>query len=76
MIVEISPSVRVGAGQNLLLIAGPCQIESLDHCLMVGESVQKAIRDLPISLVFKSSFDKANRTSLQGKRGIGMDEGL
>lgn len=76
MIVEISPNVRVGIGQNLLLIAGPCQIESLDHCLMVGESVQKAIRDLPVSLVFKSSFDKANRTSLKGKRGIGIDEGL
>jgi 2-dehydro-3-deoxyphosphooctonate aldolase (KDO 8-P synthase) len=43
---------------------------------MVGESVQNAIRDLPVSLVFKSSFDKANRTSLKGKRGIGMDEGL
>ncbi len=76
MIVEISPNVKVGVGQNLLLIAGPCQIESLDHCRMVGESVQNAIRDLPVSLVFKSSFDKANRTSLKGKRGIGMDEGL
>ncbi len=76
MIVEISPNVRVGDGQKLLLIAGPCQIESLDHCLMVGEAVQAAIRHLPVSLVFKSSFDKANRTSLKGKRGIGMDEGL
>jgi 2-dehydro-3-deoxyphosphooctonate aldolase (KDO 8-P synthase) len=76
VIVEISPNVKVGVGQNLLLIAGPCQIESLDHCRMVGESVQNAIRDLPVSLVFKSSFDKANRTSLKGKRGIGMDEGL
>ncbi len=76
MIVDISPHVRVGAGQKLLLIAGPCQIESFDHCRMVGESVQTAIRDLPVSLVFKSSFDKANRTSLKGKRGIGMDEGL
>jgi 2-dehydro-3-deoxyphosphooctonate aldolase (KDO 8-P synthase) len=76
VIVEISPEVKVGDGQKLLLIAGPCQIESLDHCCMVGEAVQKAIRNLPVSLVFKSSFDKANRTSLKGRRGIGMDEGL
>lgn len=76
MIVEISPQVKVGDGQKLLLIAGPCQIESLEHCLMVGDAIQKATKDLPISLVFKSSFDKANRTSIKGARGIGIDEGI
>lgn len=76
MIVDISPEVKVGDGQKLLLIAGPCQIESLDHCLMIGETIQKATRDLPISIVFKSSFDKANRTSIKGARGIGIDEGI
>jgi len=76
VIVDISPEVKVGDGQKLLLIAGPCQIESLDHCLMIGETIQKATRDLPISIVFKSSFDKANRTSIKGARGIGIDEGI
>ncbi len=76
MIVNIGHGVKVGDGQKLLLIAGPCQIESLDHCLRIGEHVQSAIRNLPVSLVFKSSFDKANRTSIKGARGIGIDEGL
>jgi 2-dehydro-3-deoxyphosphooctonate aldolase (KDO 8-P synthase) len=76
VIVEISPTVRVGANQKLLLIAGPCQIESLDHCLLVGRYLQKACADLPVSLVFKSSFDKANRTSASSQRGVGIEEGL
>lgn len=76
MIVDIGHGVTVGDGQKLLLIAGPCQIESLEHCLRIGEHVQNAVKDLPASLVFKSSFDKANRTSIKGARGIGMDEGL
>ncbi len=62
--------------RRLLLLAGPCQIESLDHCLMLAEQIQNATQDLPIEVVFKSSFDKANRTSIEGTRGIGIDEGL
>lgn len=76
MIVEIAPSVSVGPGQKLLVIAGPCQIESLEHCLMIGKHVKNACAQLPVSLVFKSSFDKANRTSAAGKRGVGIDQGL
>lgn len=76
MIVEISSSVKVGEGQKLLIIAGPCQIESREHCLSIAEFLKKATERLPVSLVFKSSFDKANRTSVAGKRGIGMDQGL
>jgi len=76
VIVEISPSVRVGADQKLLLIAGPCQIESREHCLSIAEFLRKETERFPVSLVFKSSFDKANRTSVSGKRGIGIDEGL
>ena len=74
--VEISPHVRVGAGQPLLLIAGPCQIESLDHCLHIADFVQRITKKLPLQFVFKSSFDKANRTSISSTRGIGMEEGL
>lgn len=74
--VAITPSVSVGSEHNLLLIAGPCQIQSLDHCLMIGSYLRKAIESLPVSLVFKSSFDKANRTSGQSARGVGLEEGL
>ncbi len=76
MTVEISSQVKVGPGEKLLVIAGPCQIESLDHCLMIGDALIKATGSLPVSLVFKSSFDKANRTSAASARGVGMDEGL
>ena len=73
---EIAPSVRVGEGEKLLVIAGPCQIESKEHALMIATTLQKICAKLPVSLVFKSSFDKANRTSLKGKRGIGIESGL
>lgn len=76
MLVEISPSVRVGDDQKLLIIAGPCQIESRDHTLRIAEFLKRELDRFPVSLVFKSSFDKANRTSIKGARGIGMDAGL
>ncbi len=76
MSVEISSNVKVGSGEKLLLIAGPCQMESLDHSLMIGEYLLKATASLPVALVFKSSFDKANRTSAQSARGVGIEEGL
>ncbi|MCB0338230.1 MAG: 3-deoxy-8-phosphooctulonate synthase [Bdellovibrionales bacterium] len=74
--IEISPTVVVGNDQPLLIIAGPCQIESLEHSLKIADYLQKNLSDLPINLVYKSSFDKANRTSLSGKRGPGIEEGL
>ncbi len=76
MKVNISPSVSVGDGEKLLVIAGPCQIESRDHACMIAEFLVTSLKGLPVSLVFKSSFDKANRTSVKGQRGIGMDAGL
>ena len=76
MIVEVAPGLRVGGGEKLLLIAGPCQIESRDHSLKIAEFLQTTLREFPVSLVFKSSFDKANRTSIAGQRGLGIDEGL
>lgn len=74
--VTITPSIRVGAGEKLLLIAGPCQIESREHSLKIARSLKELCAEFPINLVFKSSFDKANRTSLEGKRGPGIDSGL
>ncbi|MBY6113898.1 3-deoxy-8-phosphooctulonate synthase [Mameliella alba] len=58
------------------LIAGPCQLESLDHARMLAERIAKAADAVDINWIFKGSYDKANRSSLQGKRGIGMEEGL
>lgn len=74
--VEITPDICVGDQQPLLLIAGPCQIESLDHCLMIAEFLAATCSSLPVNLVFKSSFDKANRTSLTGARGPGLLKGI
>ncbi|SNR43652.1 3-deoxy-8-phosphooctulonate synthase [Paracoccus sediminis] len=60
----------------LVVIAGPCQLETLDHALMVGERMADACARAGAGFVFKASYDKANRTSLQGRRGIGIEEGL
>lgn len=67
---------RIGRGQPLALLAGPCVIESTDHCLRVGETALTICRKLGIHYVFKCSFDKANRTSIHGFRGPGLEEGL
>lgn len=61
---------------KLLVIAGPCQIESRDHALMIAQSLKEISTRLPIQLVYKSSFDKANRTSISGARGTGIELGL
>ncbi len=76
ILAKITPSLSVGDGQKFLLIAGPCQIESKDHCLKIASFLKTLADELKINLVFKSSFDKANRTSISGKRGIGIDQGL
>ncbi|MBT53129.1 MAG: 3-deoxy-8-phosphooctulonate synthase [Mameliella sp.] len=58
------------------LIAGPCQIESMDHARMLAERIAAAAEAAGVNWIFKASYDKANRSSLSGKRGIGMEEGL
>jgi 2-dehydro-3-deoxyphosphooctonate aldolase (KDO 8-P synthase) len=73
--VEIGP-YTVGPGQRLLVIAGPCVIETRELTLQIAEHLAGIAARLPISLVFKASFDKANRTSLESRRGPGMDAGL
>lgn len=74
--VKITDDVTVGADSPLLVIAGPCQIESENHCLKIADNLLKISQKQKFNLVFKSSFDKANRTSIKGQRGIGIDEGL
>jgi 2-dehydro-3-deoxyphosphooctonate aldolase (KDO 8-P synthase) len=58
------------------LIAGPCQMESRDHAFMIAGTLAEMCGRLGLGLVYKSSFDKANRTSLSGKRGIGLEKSL
>ncbi|SIQ47108.1 2-dehydro-3-deoxyphosphooctonate aldolase (KDO 8-P synthase) [Paracoccus thiocyanatus] len=69
-------NVTFGNDRPLALIAGPCQLETLDHALMIAEKMAQACADAGAGFVFKASYDKANRTSLKGRRGIGIDEGL
>ncbi|WP_288941334.1 3-deoxy-8-phosphooctulonate synthase [uncultured Roseovarius sp.] len=73
--VDIS-GLRVGNDQPLTLIAGPCQLESADHAQMIAGSLQQACAAHGVQFIFKGSYDKANRTSVSGRRGLGMDEGL
>ena len=58
------------------LIAGPCQLENEKHALKISSELKKITSDLGINLIYKTSFDKANRTSLKGKRGIGLEKSL
>ena len=69
-------SVTAGLEAPLLLIAGPCQIEGRDHALRHGEKLAEAAQQAGFGFVYKSSFDKANRTSLGAQRGVGLEEGL
>jgi 2-dehydro-3-deoxyphosphooctonate aldolase (KDO 8-P synthase) len=68
--------IQVGPGQPLLLIAGPCVLESEELAREVAAALKEMAGRLSISLVFKSSFDKANRTALDSYRGPGMEKGL
>ena len=58
------------------LIAGPCQLENEEHALKISSELKKITNELGINLIYKTSFDKANRTSLKGKRGMGLDKSL
>ncbi len=68
--------IRIGKGNPLVLIAGPCVIENEDITFTTAKGLKEICDDLKIPLIFKSSFDKANRTSLSSFRGPGMDKGL
>ena len=68
--------VVIGNDRPLTVIAGPCQLESLDHAQMIAGRMKEACLAAGAQYVFKASYDKANRTSLSGKRGLGIDEGL
>ncbi len=67
---------KIGNDLPLTLIAGPCQIESREHAFEIAGSLKDICGKLGINLIYKSSYDKANRTSVKSARGIGMDQGL
>lgn len=66
----------IGDGENLVIVCGPCIIEDEDHCLKAAEELKKMFYKHGVKLIFKSSYDKANRTSYKSFRGPGLDEGL
>jgi len=73
---EVAPGVRAGEGASLFLISGPCVIENRDHCLSVAERIGEIARKVGIPLIFKASYDKANRSSIDSYRGPGPEKGL
>ena len=68
--------VRVANNLPLTIIAGPCQLETPDHALMIAERLAEVCERNGAGFIFKGSFDKANRTSLNGERGVGLEAGL
>ena len=67
---------RCGRGQPLLVIAGPCVIEDETLTLSIAERLKQIAAELPVQMIFKASFDKANRTSVESFRGPGLERGL
>jgi len=74
-IVDIR-GIPVGGDTPFALITGPCQLESLDHARMMAERIAEACAPSGTRFVFKASYDKANRSSLSSRRGLGMEAGL
>lgn len=74
-IVKIN-DIQIANHLPFALIAGPCQIESLDHSLFMAEHLSNITKRLNIPFIYKSSFDKANRTSAGSERGVGLEKGL
>ena len=66
----------IGNGQPLALLAGPCVLEGLERCLLIGRTIKEITGSLGMPYVFKASFDKANRSSFNGFRGPGLKKGL
>jgi len=74
--VEVAPGLLVGGGAPLAVIAGPCVIESEPHALRMAAALRKISAETAVPIVYKSSYDKANRTSIRSFRGPGIELGL
>jgi len=75
-VIAITPEISFGGDQPPLFIAGPCVIESREHALRMARTIRALRDEMGVNIVFKSSFDKANRTSIESFRGPGLAEGL
>ena len=69
-------SIEISNTSNFCLIAGPCQLETEHHAMTMSSKIKEITSKLGINFIYKTSFDKANRTSLKGKRGIGIEQSL
>ncbi|GBR27133.1 3-deoxy-8-phosphooctulonate synthase [Gluconobacter japonicus] len=69
-------NLEIGQDRPFTLIAGPCQIESREHAVEMADALSTVCRELDIGLIYKSSYDKANRSSVNAARGVGMEKGL
>ncbi len=74
-VIEIG-DIPVGGGNPLAFILGPCQLENRDHAMFMAEKISKVCAPSSSNFIFKSSFDKANRSSITSARGVGIEEGL
>lgn len=74
--VDLTSSISIGGGNRPVYLAGPCVIESLDQCLGVAQRLAEISARLQLPLMFKASFDKANRSSVDSFRGPGLEAGL
>ena len=72
----VSQTVRIGLNESLFVIAGPCVIEDKDTCVLIAEQLLEIAQKLGLGLIFKASFDKANRSSVSSFRGPGLEQGL
>lgn len=75
-VISMSGNISIGGNKPFVLIAGPCAIESEKMVMQVAEKLVSHCSELNIPYIFKSSFDKANRSSIHSNRGVGMEEGL
>ena len=69
-------NISISNNKAFTLIAGPCQLESKQHAISVAKTLKEITENLQIGFIYKTSFDKANRTSLKGKRGVGLEDSL
>lgn len=74
--VRISDAVILGNNRPFVVIAGPCQMENRNHALMMAEALKEITSRVCVPFIYKTSFDKANRTSISGKRGVGLLESI
>ena len=68
--------IKISNKNKICLISGPCQLETEQHALDMAGKIKEITSKLGVSFIYKTSFDKANRTSLKGKRGAGLDTSL